>query len=107
MVDENLYPEAGYREQPEVRAAIARFRALPPNERAARPLIWWLLNESTQAVKMSQQDALYTEQSRGPQTCGTCRYLYLSNFWRRHICSMIQGNDISPAGWCRLWEGGA
>jgi len=104
----NMYPEAGRHAQPEVQAAIERFRKLPAEERAKQPLLWWLTGgESTQPYKMSQLDSNYVEQSPGAQTCANCRFLYFSQYWRTNICSQIEGVGIRPEGWCRLWQGGA
>ena len=103
----NLYPKAGRFAQPEVQAAIERFRRLSPEERAKTALIWWLLGESSQPFKMSQKDSAYTELSSNAQQCQNCRYFYGSTFWRTNICSQIEGVGIRPEGWCRLWAGGA
>lgn len=105
MIGENLYPEAGRFAQPEIQAAIERFRRLPAEERARTPLLWWLTGgESTQGYKMSKADALYTDRSQSPeQVCCNCRFFYYSNAFKIYICSQVQGT-VACAGWCRLWK---
>ncbi|NDQ58575.1 MAG: hypothetical protein GZ088_16025 [Acidipila sp.] len=99
----NYYPNAGTHSQPEIREAVERFRSLPADKRAELPLLWWLLQDSTQAFKASKIDSRYTAHSPGKQSCASCDFIYLSLRWNKYICSQIEG-EVAPAGWCRLWE---
>jgi hypothetical protein len=104
MPEPNMYEQAGKHAQPEVQDAIARFRTLPEHERAELPLLWWLLQDSTQVYKTLKQDALYTDHASSRRTsCATCDYLYESVRFGLYICSQIEGT-VEPSGWCRLWE---
>lgn len=57
------------------------------------PLLWGELDD-----KLTHSEVKY---HRGfePEYCRTCEY---SNHMSRPTCSLVR--DISPAGWCRLWE---
>lgn len=103
MSDTNLYPGAGKDSQPEIRAAMERFRSLPARKRAELPALWWLLNDTTQLFKMSKADAQYTDTSSGGLNCHSCDYLYFSIRWQKYICSQIKGY-VEPEGTCRLWS---
>jgi hypothetical protein len=100
------YPQAGEHAPPEVQAAIENFHMLPDSEKAKLPLLWFLLGDSTQAYKMLQADAEYTDSPVGVsshQNCGNCDFGYKSLRWNVQVCSQIEG-VIEPWGWCKLWE---
>ena len=99
----NFYPQAGETAQPEIQAAIARFRELPEAERAEIPLLWWLLGDGSQPYKMSKPDSNYVDHSRSRQQCQGCLHAYYRVADEAFICSVIRG-IIEPKGWCRLWE---
>lgn len=103
MSESNLYPDAAKQSQPEIRAAMERFRSLPARKRAELPALWWMLNDTTQLFKMSKGDAQYTDHSTGHDDCESCDYIYFSIRWQKYICSQIRGY-IEPTGWCRLWS---
>lgn len=103
-LEEYMYPEAGRYAQPEIKEAIQRFRALPFKQRAELPLLWWLLNDSTQSFKMTKEESEYIEVAEtGTQRCSNCDFAYFSVRFKVYICSQIHG-EIRPSGWCRLWE---
>lgn len=100
----NLYPQAGLHAPPEVQAAIARFRDLPDAERAATPLLYWLLGDATQPFKMSKPDSTYLEESAVQgQYCKNCAFAYYRVNDGMFICSQIRGK-IGENAWCRLWQ---
>lgn len=106
MPEEYEYPDAGKFAQPEVRQAVQRFRQLSFEQRAELPLLWWLLNDSTQAYKMTKLESEYVDHATtGTQRCENCDFAYLNVRFKTYICSQIQG-EIKPQGWCRLWERG-
>jgi len=47
--------------------------------------------------KISQADAKYQPQPKGPQRCDNC-----VNFQPPDACKFVQG-AISPSGWCQLY----
>jgi hypothetical protein len=99
------YPGAGRRAQPEVKAAIRRWRArVSDRTKVSTPLLYWLLGDSTPAYKMTQADSLYGPAPRGKirQKCGNCDYAFQHVISKEHICSQIEG-QIQLALWCRLW----
>jgi hypothetical protein len=103
-MSEFMYPKADQYAQPEIKAAVARFRELPLEEREKLPLLWWLLNDTTQAFKPSKKESLYTDFARtGTQRCDNCSYSYLNIHHRVYICSQIRG-CIKMTGWCKYWE---
>ncbi len=97
------YPKAGEAAQPEVKAAIKRFRKLPMADRKKKPLLYWLTGEATSDLKMSKADSEYTDKSSTKENCGNCEYIWKEPTSDRYICSQISG-EIKPAGWCRLWD---
>lgn len=100
----NEYPNAGAHAQPEVRAAVERFRQLPAEQRAQMPLLYWLLGSGTPPYKSTPEDARYVQLSvvQGEQ-CGNCRHAWQSVPTGNRICAMIQGS-IEPQAWCRYWD---
>lgn len=106
---DNEYPNAGIPGQapPEVVEAVDRFRELPDDERAALPLLYWLLGDGTPPYKMGKEESRYgapppTAQGR---ICGNCRYGYARVINGQLLCSQIEG-EIGWGAWCRLWRGG-
>jgi len=57
------------------------------------PLLWGELDD-----KLTHAEAHY-HRGYEPQFCRTCEY---SNHMSKPTCGLVK--DISPAGWCRLWE---
>ncbi len=49
-------------------------------------------------VKMSRVEARYQDMPRGGLSCAGCTF-----FRRPRSCQVVQG-DISPNGWCRLFD---
>jgi hypothetical protein len=100
------YPEAGLRAQPEVKAAIRRWRhSVGQGIKQDMPLLYWLLGSGTPPYKMSKRDSHY-----GPpphyvsrQRCDNCTFAYVGVTTERFICSQIEGT-IEPKLWCRLWR---
>ena len=99
-----MYPDAGELAQPEIKAAIERFRKLDETERSKQPLLFWLIGESTPDLKVSKRDSQYTDKSQVEnQTCGNCHFAYTrSAVGNRHICSQIDG-PVELPGWCNRW----
>jgi hypothetical protein len=102
------YPLAGKHAQPEVRAAIKRWRArVPVTVKSRLPLLYWLLGEGTPPFKMPKPDAAYgppPAQFKGTQRCSNCRFAYAKVINPQIIiCSQIEGR-IQPQLWCRLWK---
>jgi hypothetical protein len=50
------------------------------------------------AAKMTQQASGYQATPKGDQSCATC-----SLFSAPATCSLV-GGDVSPQGWCRLYQ---
>ena len=50
------------------------------------------------AVKLSQSDAAYQTTPKGMFSCVLCTF-----FDRPRSCKVVSG-DISPTGWCRLFD---
>lgn len=102
------YPDAGIegKAQPEVVAAVERFRDLPAKAQARLPLLYWLLGSGTPAYKMSKEAGAYgpTPSDRKGEICGNCRFAYARVLNGQLICSHIEG-DIAWKAWCRLWVG--
>jgi hypothetical protein len=48
-------------------------------------------------VKMSRAEAQYQDTPRGGLNCAGCA------LFRRLRCTVVEG-DISPSGWCRLFD---
>ena len=82
--------------------AIAAYRRLPASTRADLPLLYWLLGSSTPAYKMSQHEAAYVADARGPELCANCTYAFQHVNTGDFICSQVRGR-IEPRAWCRLW----
>ncbi len=99
----NFYPSAGIDAQPEVQVAIERFRRLSNEDRAALPLLYWLLNASTPEFKMSPADAEYQDGPHGSQACGNCDFAFKHVKSGTMICSQISV-PIAAHSWCRLWS---
>ena len=98
------YPRAGKNAPEGVRKTIEEFRQLPEEERARRPLLYYLLGDGTPPYKMSKEDSDYSDKTPlESQTCENCEFLYLKPYKNKYICSKIAG-EIVPAGWCKLWE---
>ncbi len=100
------YPNADDVAQPEVVAAVDRYRALPVAyaDKADVPLLYWLLGQGTNALKMDPVDALYGDPPpRSPQRCENCSSAYQQVTTGALICSQISGY-IEPQLWCRLWN---
>jgi hypothetical protein len=49
-------------------------------------------------VRMSRAEALYQDTPRGGLSCGGCTF-----FRKPRACQVVEG-DISPNGWCRLFD---
>lgn len=99
-----LYPEAGRNAQPEVRAALDRWKELPYAVKVQGPLWHWLLGDPTPVYKLPPDAAEYTDESPiANRTCGNCKYAYQHVVSQKYICSVIRGY-IVPPGWCRLWD---
>ena len=99
------YKQAGKKAQSGIKKDIKEFHKLPPEEKAKKSMLWWLLGSTTQDYKMSKKDALYTEESKvKEQKCGNCVFSYQHTVSGKHICSDMRG-QIKPECWCRLWEG--
>lgn len=98
------YPLAGGpNAQPEVQEAVERFRQLPLDERAEKPLLYWLLGSGTPPFKMSRIDSAYQDKPFGFQKCGSCRFAWQRVKTGQYICSQI-AQEIAPEAWCRLWK---
>jgi hypothetical protein len=52
----------------------------------------------TAPVQMSRADAKYQDTPRGGLSCAGCTF-----FRRPRSCQVVAG-DISPTGWCRLFD---
>jgi len=90
--------------QPEVEAAIKRFRALPEEQKAKTPLLYWLLGAGTPPYKMSKEDSKYSDISpHADRVCANCEFQYIKTANGHYICSQISGR-IRPEGWCKLWK---
>ena len=101
----DFYPQAAIQAQPEVMAAVARFRMLPAEIRSDNVLLWWLLGSGTPPYKMSKTDSTYVDKSEVfGQTCKNCIFTYKRFVTGQYICSQIRG-EIKLPGWCRLWKG--
>ena len=99
------YPDAGVGAPEGVQQAIAEFSKLPAEERAEKPLLWWLLGASTPAYKMAPDEAAYVSPSTVTgQTCGNCSHAYKHITSGKLLCDQMRGN-IVPEAWCRFWEG--
>jgi hypothetical protein len=48
--------------------------------------------------KISQDDAQYQPMPKGMFSCATCTF-----FIKPHACKVVAG-DISPMGWCKLFD---
>jgi hypothetical protein len=48
--------------------------------------------------KMSHEAAQYQDRPRGGLNCGGCTF-----FRRPRSCQVVEG-DISPSGWCKLFD---
>ena len=100
----NDYPNAGEDAQPEVKEAIERFRQLPEEERAKKPLWAWLLGEGTPDFKASAEDSEYSDMSHMPNhTCGNCESMYFHLGSQKWVCSQI-GPHVELPGWCNRWN---
>lgn len=101
------YPDVSYDAQPEVKAAMRRFRRLPLAEKVIQPALYWLIgSEGTPSLKMSKEDSAYLPLPVQGQACGNCRFAYQHVTSGRFICSQIgePGDSlIEPGAWCRLW----
>lgn len=90
--------------QPEVLEAIEKFRAMPVDERASRPLLFWLLGTGTPPYKEDKDEAMYTDVASNPEhICANCIHAYLQILTNKLICDHLEG-EIAYEGWCRWWE---
>ena len=98
-----LFPEAGLRSPDEVRAAVWRFRQLPERVRALKPILYWLLGESTRPFKFSRDDVEYVEHPVNSQRCGSCWHAFHRVVTAdKYVCEIV-GGEIAPAHWCNRW----
>ena len=100
------YPQADAVAQPELARAVSRYRALPVAyaDKADVPLLYWLLGQGTNALKMDAFEALYGDPPPGStQRCENCSSAYQQVTSGMLICSQISGY-IEPQLWCRLWN---
>ena len=65
----------------------ARGQSAPPPPAAAGPM-----------VKVSQEEAGYIAKARDIRSCAMCTL-----FVRPRACTTVEG-DISPDGWCKLFD---
>ena len=100
-----LFPGAGRSAQPEIQAAIDRYRRMPLAFRAQNMLWAWLLGpDGTPPYKFTQAEVNYTDVSWRPDlNCGNCQRIYLHPPTSIYICSGIRG-EIVPQGMCTIWE---
>lgn len=104
--DEDNYENAGKNAPEEVQQAVERWRSLSDEEKAAKPLLYWLLGSGTPDYKMSKREAGYVDNSEDPASkCGNCEFQYLKTSNKHFICSQISG-EITPNGHCKLWKKG-
>ena len=97
------YEDAGENAPLLVQQVIAQFRTLAEEERADKPLLYWLLGSATPPYKESKADAAYVAVSQVPgQDCENCRFAYENIKSGRLICSLIDGY-IHLSGWCLRW----
>jgi len=97
------YDDAGSNAQPEVKAAMDRFRRLPEDIRAKKPLWSWLLGEGTPRFKVSAEDSEYVDKSPDDHhVCANCEFFYLHIPTHDGICSEIEPR-VKAAGWCNRW----
>jgi len=72
-----------------------------PSRRALRAAGLGLAAASARAdapAKISQQEALYQATPKGMFSCATCTF-----FLKPRSCKVVAG-DISPQGWCKLFD---
>ena len=128
-----LYTGAGAGAQPEIIAAITRFREMSFEERAEFVSLWgWLLgNNGTPPYKPTKADLGYVEHAVDGHSCGGCNSIYLHveewvevisvvdldkpppegcaphHGWSApkgtYICDRMKG-VIEPGHWCRKWH---
>ena len=65
----------------------------------AATLLAVIANRASAAeAKTTKQAAGYQTSPNGGQSCSTC-----INFVRRNTCRIVAGN-VSPQGWCKIWQ---
>ena len=101
----NLYENAGLNANQHIQKAIEEFRQLSPEERAEKPLLYYLLGSGTPPYKMSKKDSNYIGKTIKGMNCGNCRFTFMRYVNKQYICSQIEG-DVKLNHWCRLWVSG-
>lgn len=98
------YEDTGANAPKGVQVEIEKWKRLPDEEKAAKPLLYHLLGSGTPPYKMDPAEADYKEKSEVKgEACGNCEFTYLKISNKKFICSQISGH-ITPAAWCRLWK---
>jgi hypothetical protein len=103
MVPPFLYPNAGAHAPEPVRVAIRAIRALPEAVRAARPLLYLLLGDTTRPYKFDKTDVSYRTSPQGEQRCGNCWRFFHRVVTDSFVCELV-GGPIRPAHWCDRWR---
>ena len=103
--ESNLYEDAGVFANGHVKKAIQEFRNLSPEERAKKPLLYYLLGSGTPPYKMTKKDSNYVGKTVNRMNCGNCRFTFQRHVNKEYICSQISGN-VELDHWCRLWVSG-
>lgn len=99
-----LYPGAGAGAQPEVQAAIMRFRMLPEAERGDESLWGWLLGDAgTPPYKMSKDDIAWSKHPVDGRDCENCQRFYMHVVTGTGICDKVAG-VWQADWWCEEWE---
>lgn len=99
-----LYPRAGHGAQPEVVAAIRRFRLLSSSERAKHSLWAWLLGpEGTPPYKMQKSEIVWTKHPMKGHDCGNCQRFYVHVVTGTGICDKVAG-IWEESWWCEEWS---
>jgi hypothetical protein len=99
-----LFPLAGRGAQPEVQAAIARFRNLPLMARERVPSLWgWLLGkEGTPPYKYDRSEIQWAQQPVRNMKCANCQRWYIHYVTQTGICDSVSG-PWKGDWWCDKW----
>ena len=107
LLEKGIIAEGMKPVDPLLQKLIDKYYKLSTEDQAERPLLWWILGQTTANFKYSKEFADY-KHAEGKDKCGTCSRAYQRVLTGNYICSWVgsgKGSDdqIKPNDWCKYW----